>query len=96
MHGMRRQHDAAVKAKVALEAIKGEKTVAQIAGEYGIHPNQIRLWRDRALAALTGVFSKGAAKSEKEHTELEEELYRQIGRLKVENDWLKKKSQQLR
>lgn len=96
MHGMRRQHDAAVKAKVALEAIKGEKTIAQIAGEYGIHPNQIRLWRDRALAVLPGVFSKGAAKSEKDHAELEEELFRQIGRLKVENDWLKKKSQELR
>ncbi len=96
MPGMRRQHDAAVKAKVALEAIKGQKTIAQIAGEYGIHPNQIRMWRDRALAALPGTFSKGTAISEKEHTELEEELFRQIGRLKVENDWLKKKSQQLR
>jgi len=93
---MRRQHDAAVKAKVALEAIKGEKTIAQIAGEFGIHPNQIRLWRDRALAALPAVFSKGAVRSEKDHAELEEELFRQIGRLKVENDWLKKKSQQLR
>jgi len=96
MHGMRRQHDAAVKAKVALEAIKGEKTIAQIAGEYGIHPNQIRMWRDRALAALPAVFSKGGAKGEKDHAELEEELFRQIGRLQVENDWLKKKSQQLR
>ena len=62
MHSMRRQHDAAVKARVALEAIKGEKTIAQIAGEYGIHPNQIRMWRDRALAALHAVFSKGGAK----------------------------------
>lgn len=96
MHGMRRQHDAAVKARVALEAIKGEKTIAQIAGEYGIHPNQIRMWRDRALAALPAVFSKGPAKNEKDHAELEEELFRQIGRLKVENDWLKKKSQELR
>lgn len=95
MHGMRRQHDAAVKAKVALEAIKGEKTIAQIAGEYGIHPNQIRMWRDRALAALPAVFSKNGPKGEKEHADLEEELFRQIGRLKVENDWLKKKSQQL-
>jgi transposase-like protein len=96
MHGMRRHHDAAVKAKVALEAIKGEKTIAQIAGEYSIHPNQIRLWRDRALAALPAVFYKSTARSEKDHEELEEELFRQIGRLKVENDWLKKKSQQLR
>lgn len=95
MQVMRRHHDATVKARVALEAIKGEKTIAQIAGEYGIHPNQIRIWRDRALAALPAVFSKGVAKNEKDRSDLEEELYRQIGRLKVENDWLKKKSQQL-
>jgi transposase-like protein len=63
---MRRHHDATVKARVALEAIKGEKTIAQIAGEYGIHPNQIRMWRDRALAALPAAFSKSAVKSEKE------------------------------
>jgi hypothetical protein len=54
------------------------------------------MWRDRALAALPAAFSKSAAKSEKDRTDLEEELYRQIGQLKVENDWLKKKSQQLR
>jgi transposase len=96
MPSMRRHHDATVKARVALEAIKGEKTIAQIAGEYGIHPNQIRMWRDRALAALPAVFSKGTAKGEKDRADLEEELFRQIGRLKVENDWLKKKSQQLR
>lgn len=89
MHRLRRQHDAVVKARVALEAIKGEKTIAQIAGEYGIHSNQIRLWRDRVLAALPAVFSKGVAKGEKDQA-LEEELFRQIGRLKVENDWLKK------
>ena len=63
--------------------------------QYGIHPNQIRMWRDRALAALPAAFSKGTAKNEKDHADLEEELFRQIGRLKVENDWLKKKSQQL-
>ena len=51
---------------------------------------------EKALAALPAVFSKGAAKSEKDHADLEEELFRQIGRLKVENDWLKKKSQELR
>jgi len=73
-----------------------KKTIAQIAGEYGIHPNQIRMWRDRALTALPAVFSKGTAKNEKGQADLEEELFRQIGRLKVENDWLKKKSQQLR
>jgi len=86
LSSMRKTYDAAFKAKVAFEAAKGEKTIAHIASEFSVHPNQIRLWRDRALAALPGVFSKGAAKSEKGHAELEEELFRQIGRLKVEND----------
>jgi len=96
MYGMRRQHGSAFKAKVALEAIRGEKTIAQLSGEFGVHPNQIRQWRDRALGALPGIFSNGASRSEKERDALEEELYRQIGQLKVENDWLKKKFQQLR
>ena len=90
MHRLRRQHDAVVKARVALEAIKGEKTIAQIAGEYGIHPNQIRLWRDRVLAALPAGFSRGVAKGEKDQA-LEEELFRQIGRLKVEKRLARKK-----
>jgi transposase-like protein len=64
MHGMRRQHDAAVKAKLALEAIKLEKTIAEIAGEYGIHPNQIRMWRDRTLASSARSFFQGCGKEQ--------------------------------
>jgi len=79
MPGMRRHHESAFKAKLALEALKGERTIAQIASEYSVHPNQIRLWRDRVLEALPGVFSNGVGKSEKERDELEEELYREIG-----------------
>lgn len=94
-HGMRK-HDTTFKAKVALEAIKGEKTLSQLSSESGVHPNQIRAWRDRALEALPGVFSRGADRKEKDHEALEQELYRQIGQLKVENEWLKKKFQQLR
>jgi len=92
---MRRSHDAAFKARVALEAIRGEKTIAQIAAEYGVHPNQIRQWRQKLLDELPQLFSDRRKSAEKDSEELQSELYRQIGQLKVELDWLKKKSQLL-
>ena len=92
---MRKNYDAAFKAKVALEARKGEKTMAQISSEYGIHVNQIRQWRQKLLDELPGVFSDRRQKKDKESEEMTSELYRQIGQLKVELDWLKKKSLQL-
>ena len=57
MHNMRRNHDAAFKAKVALEALKGVKTIAQLSSEYGVHPNQIRQWKKRLLKELPEIFS---------------------------------------
>lgn len=93
--GKRRTHDAAFKAKVALEAVKGEKTLAQLAGEYGVHPNQIGQWRKKLLKELPALFSERGNRQERDHDELEAELYRQIGQLKVELEWLKKKSQML-
>lgn len=95
MRKMRRNHDSAFKAKVALEAIKGEKTMAQISSEYGVHVNQIRQWRKHLLSELPGLFSDKREKADKERGDLEDELYRQIGQLKVELEWLKKKSQLL-
>lgn len=92
---MRKNHDAAFKAKVALEAVKGEKTTAQIASEYGVHPNQIGQWKKRLLEELPSIFSDRRKREEKEGTAEADELYRQIGQLKVELDWLKKKSQLL-
>jgi transposase len=92
---MRKQYEAAFKAKVALEAVKGEKTIAQIASAYKVHPNQIRQWRLRLLDVLPEVFSNRRPKQEKDRDELEAELFRQIGQLKVEVEWLKKKSQSL-
>lgn len=89
----RRAHDAAFKAKVALEAVKGEKTLAELAGEYGVHPNQIGQWRKKLLKELPTVFSERGRRQERDQEELEAELYRQIGQLKVELEWLKKKSQ---
>ena len=94
-NNLRKNHDSAFKAKVALEAIKGEKTMAQISSEYGVHANQIRQWRQRLLEEMPGVFSDRRQKKEKQNEEMTAELYRQIGQLKVELDWLKKKSLQL-
>ena len=88
---MRRKIDAALKAKVAVEAIRGEKTTAEIASAYEVHPNQIGQWKRKALTALPEAFSKRAEKAEEGHDKLVDELYRQIGQLKVELDWLQKK-----
>jgi len=92
---MKKKHDAAFKARVALEAIKGEKTMAQIASEYGVHPNQIGQWKKRLLKDLPSIFSDRRKREGKEVQAEKDELYRQIGQLKVELDWLKKKSQLL-
>ena len=96
MHSMRRGHDAAFKAKVALEAVKGEKTIAQLSSEFGVHANQIRQWRKQLLEEVPRIFSDRRHKDDREREDLLSELYQQIGRLKVELDWVKKKSQLLR
>ena len=90
---LRRRFDAVFKAKVALEAIKGELTISEIAGRTGVHPNQISKWKKQALEELPGIFSSVRKKREEKSEELESELYKQIGQLKVELDWLKKKFQ---
>jgi len=95
MRSMRRKIDPALKAKVALEAIKGERTVSEIAAKFDIHPNQVTQWRKKVLEALPSLFSQRKKKEDRESEELRDELFRQIGQLKVELDWLKKKSEQL-
>jgi len=84
-----------LKAKVAVESIKGEKTMAQLSSQYGVHVNQIRQWRKQLLEELPRIFTDRREKAEREREELESELYKQIGKLKVELEWFKKKSQLL-
>ena len=89
---IRKGHNGAFKAKVALEAVKGEKTLAQLSSEFGVHANQIGQWRKQLLNELPSLFAHRRTKNHKEQEDLISELYRQIGQLKVELDWLKKKS----
>ncbi len=95
MSSQRRKHSAEFKAKVALEAIIGRETLNEIAKRYEIHPNQISRWKQEALEGMTDIFSGKKEKQAKEDEATKEELYQQIGQLKVEVDWLKKKSIQL-
>lgn len=93
MRKNRRTHDAALKAKVALEAVRGEKTMTQLASQYGVHPNQIGQWKKKLLKELPELFSDHRKAEERDRDDLESELYKQIGQLKVELEWIKKKSQ---
>ena len=88
---IRRVHPPAFKAKVAVEAIKETKTIAELASQYAIHPTQITKWKQQGLEILAQGFSGKREQNKKDDTELIQELYRQIGRLKVEVDFLKKK-----
>ncbi len=68
-----------------MEVVKGEKTITQAASEYGLHPNQVRQWKDHLLSLLPVLFSGRSKKTNEERNQIEDELYRQIGQLKVEN-----------
>jgi len=92
---MKKRYEAGFKAKVALEAVKGEKTIGQLSSQYGVHPNQIGTWKKELLERLPELFRSRRSREEVEGEREREELYRQIGKLKVELDWLKKKSTQL-
>lgn len=88
----RRTFGADLKARVALEAAKGDRTLAELASQYQVHPSQITQWKRQLLAALPEVFSRRRDHRSEEQEILVAELYRQIGQLKVELDWVKKKS----
>ena len=91
MKNRRRNHSAAFKVKVALAAIKGDRTMAELASEFEVHPTQIAQWKKQLLEALPEVFSHRRQRSQQQQDELTAQLYQQIGQLKVELDWLKKK-----
>ena len=86
----RKKHGTQTKVKVALEALKGEKTIAEMTAKYGIHATQINLWKKAVLAILPEAFSSKRKRQEEDQQALIDELYKQIGQLKVENEFLKK------
>lgn len=89
----RRRFQAAFKAKVALAAVRGQSTINELAAEFEVHPNQIRQWRDQLLTDAAILFEAGKPPHSTHASEEEQcRLYEEIGRLKVELDWLKKKS----
>ena len=88
----RRNFTAEFKAKVALEAIKGQRTISEIASRHEIHPNLVTQWKKALLAHASDAFSDARSKDKADDEALKGQLYQQIGQLKVELDWLKKKS----
>jgi len=91
----RKIYDKKFKARVALEALREEKTLSELSEQYGVNPNVISRWKKEVLEQLPEIFSKKRGKKEKESRQKEEELYKEIGKLKVENEFLKKKYNQL-
>lgn len=95
MSRKRRSFSPAFKAKVALAAAKGDKTLAELASQYGVYPNQISAWKKQLLDGMRELFEDGRQRKPAEEEAQAAQLYEQIGRLKVELDWLKKKSVEL-
>jgi transposase-like protein len=87
----RKQHTAAFKAQVALAALKGDKTVNELAGHFGVHPTLIHGWKKHLLAGAETVFANGIKAGVSDTEAVQADLYEQIGRLKMELEWLKKK-----
>jgi len=84
----RRKHSPSFKAKVALEALKGEATIAELANRFEVHPGQIRKWRNSLAEGAAGIFGDDQAQKKKDDAALVAQLYQQIGKLKVERDFL--------
>jgi transposase-like protein len=89
--GKRRVYGAPFKAKVALAAAKGDRTTAQLASQFGIHTSQVKAWKKQLMDQVAELFADGRQRRGEQATD-EQELYEQIGRLKMEVEWLKKKA----
>lgn len=92
MKPRQKTYTGAYKAKIVVEAIKGQQTINQLASKYGVHPNMITDWKKQALSGLPQVLSDRRGRDEKAEEELKAQLYQQIGQLKMELEWLKKKA----
>ena len=92
MSKSRRNHSPAFKARVALEAVKGGETVAQLAARYEVHPGQIQAWKKALVEGASGVFSNGKDRKAKSDAALVARLYQEIGQLKVDRDFLSERS----
>lgn len=88
MKGNRKKHSPSFKAKVALEALKGEETIAQIASRYEVHPNLVAKWKKALQDEAASIFGEDHTRKKKQDKELVDRLYQQIGQLKVERDFL--------
>ncbi len=90
---MRKQFPDEFKAKVAMAALKGDKTLAELAAEFEVHPTQVSAWKTQLKERAADIFSVGGSsrKDLKEQKELNDRLFKTVGRMQVENDWLKKK-----
>jgi len=91
----RKQHSPGFKAKVALEAVRGERTLNELAGQFELHPTQVVQWKKRLVEGATGLFTGQADRDAAQESALRDRLYQEIGQLKVELDWLKKKHELL-
>ena len=87
----RRSYSTKFKAKVALAAARGDRTLSQLSSQYGVHANQISTWKRQLLEGASSLFEDGRRRKKEEDSMREGALYEEIGRLKVELDWLKKK-----
>jgi transposase-like protein len=92
MKRQRKQYSAELKAKIAVEAVKGQRTIQEIASQYGIHPTMVTHWKKQLLDGASDVFSNGKVREIEADEQQKAELYEQIGKLQVEVNWLKKKS----
>jgi transposase len=92
MAGKRKTHTAVFKAQVALAALKGDKTVNELAGQFAVHPTLIHAWKKQLLQGAEDVFANGLKVIEADAQVVQAQLYEQIGRLKMELEWVKKKA----